>query len=233
MTSRQTRSAFTLIELLVVISIIALLVSILLPALSGARETAISIQCLNQLKGIGIAHQRYINDWNDYVAPYLYPTFFEALSINSNEYYLDRPTYNSKNHALYCPAYQSYDIAPHRAILGSAAAGHWVTYTYNANMGRWKQSWEGSFTDFPLAKLNEIPRHSELAQLVDGIYESDAQTNYARTILQDSTLLGRHVGISDNYLHVDGHAENRAKGTIAYGGTTEQHSANITHWRWR
>ena len=56
------RNAFTLIELLVVISIIALLVSILLPTLAGARTQARSLICLNQLKTIGVASLAYCND---------------------------------------------------------------------------------------------------------------------------------------------------------------------------
>jgi prepilin-type N-terminal cleavage/methylation domain-containing protein/prepilin-type processing-associated H-X9-DG protein len=61
--------AFTLIELLVVISIIALLVSILLPALASARNSANMMKCLNQQKQITIAVYGYMADFKDYLPP--------------------------------------------------------------------------------------------------------------------------------------------------------------------
>ncbi|MEM9418197.1 MAG: DUF1559 domain-containing protein [Planctomycetota bacterium] len=62
--------AFTLIELLVVISIIALLIGILLPALGAARYTARSVQCATQLQQLGRAMATYNNDFDSFFTPH-------------------------------------------------------------------------------------------------------------------------------------------------------------------
>ena len=63
--NKSQRNGFTIIELLVVVSIIALLVGMLLPAIGKARDNAQINVSKNNLRQLGVAHKTYAADWSD------------------------------------------------------------------------------------------------------------------------------------------------------------------------
>ncbi len=105
------RNGFTLIELLVVISIIALLIGLLLPALSAAKRSAINAKCLTNLKSMAIASHAYGMDNEGHFLPGDSRYSLQVVGVGiadtvSRKHwvgYLDNYSIEDGSESLYCP----------------------------------------------------------------------------------------------------------------------------------
>ena len=84
----KTKKAFTLVELLVVISIIAILLAVLIPAMNRAKETAKRVICSNQQKQVALGVNAYCNDYDGMMPWYggfdpLYPAPWNAIDVTT------------------------------------------------------------------------------------------------------------------------------------------------------